>query len=84
MSGSLSGTGASDIYTYTLFTGTHNFILHGPSNADFDLYLYRNNPLKASSTSSTSEEEIHYVGSANKVRVYSYSGSGSYTLCYLL
>jgi vibriolysin len=84
ITGTLSGTGDADTYTYSMFTGTHDFILHGPSNADFDLYVYRNNALKASSTSSSSEEEIHYVGSANKVRVTSYSGSGGYTLCYNL
>ena len=84
VSGTLSGTGDSDTYTYSTFTGVHDFILHGPTSADFDLYLYRGNSLKASSTSPDSEEEIHYSGSANKIVVDSWLGGGDYVLCYEL
>ena len=84
---SVTGTvaaGATNRYNYTRFTGLHQFVLHGPSNADLDLYVYRGNALKASSTSATSEESISYSGSADNVRVKAYSGSGDYLLCYLL
>jgi aqualysin 1 len=90
-SGSLSGTGAyayqpNGNYYYSS-AGTHRGCLSGPSNADFDLYLYRWNSTfgywqrVASSTSVTSEESITYNGSAGYYlwEVYSYSGSGSYS-----
>lgn len=80
--GSLSGTGASQSYTYTQFTGTHRFTLSGPSGTDFDLYLYRNSTLRAASEGATSTESITYSGSANKITVKSYLGGGAYTLCY--
>lgn len=87
--GSLSGTGASQIqpngtYYYSSVSGTHKGCLIGPSNADFDLYLQKWNGLTwanvASSTSSTSYENISYNGTAGyyRWRIYSYSGSGSY------
>lgn len=82
ISGSLSGAGASQSYTYTQFTGTHRFTLAGPTGTNFDLYLYRNATLRASSKGATSTESITYSGSANKVTVTSVSGSGAYTLCY--
>jgi len=59
--------------------------LQGPSNADFDLALYRWNGLwwsrVAVSQGVTSTEHINYNGSAGYYywRIYSYSGSGSYT-----
>lgn len=87
--GTLSGTGASQIqpngtYYYSSVSGTHKGCLIGPSNADFDLYLQKWNGLTwanvASSTSSTSYENITYNGTAGyyRWRIYSYSGSGSY------
>lgn len=86
--GSLSGTGAEQFqpngtYYYSA-SGTHRGWLEGPSNADFDLYLWRwqNNRWRvvASSTGTTSTESIVYNGSAGYYtwRIYSYSGSGSY------
>lgn len=88
--GSLSGTGASQYqpngtYYYTGVSGTHRGWLRGPATADFDLYLQRWNGFwwatVAASESATSEEQIAYTGTAGyyRWRVYSYSGSGSYT-----
>ena len=89
-SGSLSGTGDYDIqpngsYFYWPTSGTHAGCLDGPGSADFDLYLQRWSGgwvTVASSTSADSEEELTYNGGAGYYRyvVYSYSGSGSYTL----
>ncbi|HEX6235389.1 MAG TPA: S1 family peptidase [Jiangellaceae bacterium] len=89
--GSLSGTGSyqyqpNGSYFYSSRSGTHQGCLSGPSSADFDLYLQRWNGSSwatvASSTGSTSSETISYNGSTGYYRyvVYSYSGSGSYTL----
>jgi hypothetical protein len=92
-SGSLSGTGASQIqpngtYYQTTVSGTHTGKLVGPaSGADFDLYLQQWNGSAwvnvASGTSATATENVTYSGVANyyQWKVLSYSGSGSYTLC---
>ena len=91
-SGSLSGTGASAYqpggsYYYSSVSGTHTGALTGPSGADFDLYLQKWNGSSwsnvKSSEGSTSTENISYSGTSGyyRYRVYSYSGSGSYTLC---
>jgi Zn-dependent metalloprotease len=92
-SGSLSGTGASQIqpngtYYYSSVSGTHTAKLTGPaSGADFDLYLYKWNGSAwsqvAASESSTANESTSYSGTSGyyEYKVYSYSGSGSYTLC---
>ncbi|HSL23521.1 MAG TPA: S8 family serine peptidase [Vicinamibacterales bacterium] len=88
--GTLSGTGDSDYhpngsYYYSSLSGTHRGWLRGPSTADFDLYLQKWNGFfwatVARSESVTSEEQIAYSGTAGyyRWRVYSYSGSGSYT-----
>jgi len=89
VSGSLSGTGAN--YYTTSYTssvsGTHTGKLTGPSGADFDLYLQKYNGSSWSSVaageSSTSTENVTYSGTSGtyRWRVYSYSGSGSFTLC---
>jgi aqualysin 1 len=87
--GSLSGTGASQIQPngswYYSGSGTHNGWLEGPSNADFDLYLQKWSSwwgwyTVASATTANSSEHISYNGSSGYYRwvVYSYSGSGSY------
>lgn len=86
--GSLSGTGAYNYHpngTYFYSSaGNHQGWLQGPSNADFDLYLWRWNGFSwvtvAQSISSSSNEYINYNGNAGYYvwRVYSYSGSGSY------
>jgi Zn-dependent metalloprotease len=91
-SGSLSGTGASQIqpngtYYQTTVSGVQSGKLTGPSGVDFDLYLYQWNGSAwvqvASSTGSTATENISYSGAAAyyEYKVLSYSGSGSYTLC---
>lgn len=90
--GSLSGTGSvqyqpNGTYYYTGSSGTHSGTLTGPSGTDFDLYLWKwiNGSWQevAKSTSPSSNETINYNGSAGYYtwRVYSYSGSGSYSLC---
>jgi hypothetical protein len=87
--GSLSGANDSDIQpNATWFQyggGTLKATLSGPSNADFDLKLYRWNGQwdeVAKSESSSSSESITYSASSGyyEYKVYSYSGSGSYTL----
>jgi subtilisin family serine protease len=89
--GSLSRTGSSAYlptssgYTTTV-SGTHLGCLTGPAGADFDLYLYKKSGSRwvivASSTGTTSTESVSYSGTAGtyRWRVYSYAGSGSYTL----
>ena len=72
----------------TTSSGTHQFLLSGPSSADFDLYLYkkrgRNYRTQDSSTNSGSSESISYSGSSGDyiIQVTNYAGSGSYSLCY--
>ena len=73
-------------YYYSAVAGTHRGCLRGPaSGADFDLALYRWNGFSwarvAVSQSTSSSEDITYSGTAGYYywRVYSYSGSGSYT-----
>ena len=87
-SGSLSGTGSSAVQPngsyYYSGSGTHQGWLVGPTNADFDLELYRWSgwgwSKVAQGVSSNSEEYVSYYGSAGYYywRVKSYSGSGSY------
>lgn len=90
--GTLSGTGAAHIqpngtYYQSTVSGVHSGNLTGPSNADFDLALYRWSGFSwvrvAVSQGTTSTENISYNGAAGYYywRVYSYSGSGSYSLC---
>ncbi|WP_394834627.1 M28 family peptidase [Pendulispora rubella] len=90
--GTLSGTGAqarkpSDTGYESTVSGTHGAKLAGPGGADFDLDLEKWNGTAwarvARSESSTSNETISYPGTAGKYRwrVFSYSGSGDYTLC---
>ena len=91
-SGSLSGTGQAAIqpngtYYQSTTSGAHTGTLTGPGGADFDLYLYKWNGstwvVVASSEGATSSESINYSGTAGYYywRIYSYSGSGSYSLC---
>jgi serine protease len=88
--GTLSGTGDSDYHPngswyYSGVSGTHRGWLRGPSSTDFDLYLQKWNGFwwstVARSESVTSEEQIAYTGTSGyyRWRVYSYSGSGTYT-----
>ena len=86
--GTLTGTG-DDAYepdgSYYAGNGSEVGYLQGPSDADFDLYLYRWNGWNwsqvASSTTPDSNEEISYSGSSGYYLwvVESYSGSGDYT-----
>ena len=89
--GNLTGTGDESFepdgtYYYTGSSGTHAGILTG-EGSDFDLYLRKWNGSGwsnvSSSTSSNSEESISYSGTSGYYtwRVYSYSGSGNYSLC---
>jgi len=88
--GTLSGPGDSDYhpngsYYYSSVSGTHRGWLRGPVGTDFDLYLQKWNgfywAIVARAEGVTSEEQIAYSGSAGyyRWRVYSYSGSGTYT-----
>jgi subtilisin family serine protease len=89
-SGSLSGTGANNYQPsssgYTVnCSGAHTATLTG-TGTDFDLYLQKWNGSSwanvASSLGYTSSESINYSGTAGSYRwrVYSYSGSGTFTL----
>ena len=89
VSGSLSGTGANyytTSYSSTV-SGSHTGKLTGPSGTDFDLYLQKWNGSTwasvAAGETSTSTENVSYSGTSGSYRwrVYSYSGSGSFTLC---
>lgn len=91
-SGSLSGAGKSQYqpngsYYYSSKSGSHTAQLAGPASADFDLFLQKWNGSSwatvARSEGATSTESISYSGTSGyyRWRVYSYSGSGSYTLC---
>ena len=90
-SGTLSGTGAGQYqpngrYYQSTTSGTHASCLDGPTGVDFDLYLQRWNGSSwstvARSESPGPDERISYSGTAGYYRylVYSYSGSGSYTM----
>lgn len=88
--GSLSGTGANSYQPSTSgyvssVSGVHSATLSG-TGADFDLYLQKLSGSTwsnvASSLGTTSSESISYSGTAGtyRWRVYSYSGSGTWTL----
>lgn len=89
VSGSLTGSGAQ--YLTTAYTssvsGAHTGKLTGPSGTDFDLYLQKWNgsswAVVARGETSTSAENVSYNGTSGQYRwrVYSYTGSGSFTLC---
>jgi len=90
-SGTLSGTGDLDYqpngtWYFSSGSGVHRGWLQGPSTSDFDLYLLKWNGftwvIVARSESSTSQEQIAYSGTSGYYtwRVYSYRGSGSYSL----
>jgi vibriolysin len=89
VSGSLTGTGAQYLSTqYTSsVSGAHTGKLTGPSGTDFDLYLQKYNGSSwanvAAGETSTSTENVSYNGTSGtyRWRVYSYNGSGSFTLC---
>ncbi len=91
-SGSLTGTGqtgyqpSSTGYVSTA-SGNHTATMTGPAGTDFDLYLQKLSGstwsnVKASE-GSTSTESVTYAGTAGtyRWRIYSYQGSGTYTVC---
>ncbi len=89
--GTIPGTGSnsvSDPFNVTV-SGIHNGHLEGPDSQDFDLYLQSSSSSSgpwtdvASSTHLSSTEEINYSGAPGwyRWRAYSYSGSGSFSLC---
>jgi subtilisin family serine protease len=89
--GTLTGTGDDELepngnYWYEDSTGTHRGCLTGPSGTDFDLYLRKWNGSAwvnvAQGIGSTSTENVTYSGTPGYYvwRVYSYSGSGNFTL----
>jgi hypothetical protein len=85
--GSANAPSASPGYV-SAAAGTITLQLTGPSNADFDLFLYKYSGSAwvkvASSEGPTSTESISYNGTAGYyyAQVKSYSGSGTYTLTY--
>jgi Zn-dependent metalloprotease len=89
VSASLSGTGANYYTTaYTVsVSGAHTGKLNGPTGTDFDLYLQKWNGSSWASVgageTSTSVESVSYSGTSGQYRwrVYSYTGSGAFTLC---
>jgi len=78
-------TGDYDYFRTTLYGGTsYKITITGPYNADFDLKVYDGNwHLVASSTGNGSSETVHitpiWTGTFH-IKVYSYSGSGVYTV----
>lgn len=94
VNGSLSGNGKfadhPSPYAYLANGGTIKASLKGPSNADFELYLYRWNgsswQIVAKSESPSSNESINHTANAGyyTIEVYSYRGSGNYTLTYTM
>jgi subtilisin family serine protease len=89
-SGSLTSVGASSIqpngtYYQSTTSGTHSGWLQGPTGTDFDLYLEKWNGSSwarvGTGETATSTEQINYSGSAGyyRWRIYSYSGTGSYS-----
>lgn len=87
ITGSLSGTGASNWWNFTVTDTTKpigiTFIINNwASNRDFDIYLY--NPagqVVAQSTGTSRQEQILFQPTTTgtyQLRVYSYQGSGSY------
>ncbi len=89
-SGSLTGTGNAQVQPdgtwYQAGAGVHRGWLEGPSNANFDLELYRWNGSRwvrvARANTANSSEFIQYNGSAGFYywRVLSASGAGAYDL----
>ncbi|MFD0725383.1 PKD domain-containing protein [Lysobacter brunescens] len=92
-SGSLASGGSATVPSAQGYkqggNGTYQARLTGPSNADFDLYMYRWNGSAwtqvAKSEGATSTESINYNGTAGYyyLEVRSYSGSGTYNAQYL-
>jgi hypothetical protein len=90
--GALTGTGNSVFLpgagSYSSTTsGAHRVVTAGPSSADYDLELQKQSGTTwsnvATGTGSTSAENVLYNGTAGtyRVRQYSYSGSGGYSMC---
>ena len=78
----------NNTYYHTSVTGVNSGILTGPSNADFDLYLYKWSSyygwqIVASSTGPTADETINYTGTSGYYEwdINAYAGSGSFQFC---
>ncbi len=78
----------NNTYYHTSVTGVNSGILTGPSNADFDLYLYKWSSrsgwqIVASSTGPTANETINYTGSSGYYEwdINAYAGSGAFQFC---
>jgi Astacin (Peptidase family M12A) len=88
--GTLARTAASNYHSsatgFSFAGGTIKGTLTGPNNADFDLFLQQLNAgawtTVADSQSYTSSENISYTAKAGTYRwqVYSYGGTGNYSL----
>lgn len=85
--GYVDGTDTNDYYKFSVTSGqVINLALSPPSGSDFDLYLYNpSGTQKASSTQGGSNPEaITFTADASgewRLRVYRYSGSGTYNFC---
>lgn len=84
-SGYLDPSDKDDYYKLSVTSGSKiDVSLTSPSGTDFDLYLYDpNNNLKASSTSTNPTDSVSFVADSSgdwRVRIYQYSGSGTYSL----
>ncbi len=88
--GSATYPSGSPGYHQSTGGGAFKMSLSGPAGADFDLYLYKWTggrwSIVARSEGSTSTEAINYNGTAGYyyIEVYSYDGSGNFTLTYTL
>ena len=89
--GSVNSSGSYSIEPngnyYFSSAGTHEGTMFGPSNANFDLRLYRWQggrwQVVASSVTGSSDESVTYSGSSGYYlwAVWSASGTGNYTFC---
>ncbi|WP_137936663.1 M64 family metallopeptidase [Chitinivorax sp. B] len=92
LTGTLSHSGGWNNHPQQVYRSANGGVfklgLTGPSNADFELALYKWNgrawAVVANATGPTSTENINYNGTAGDyyIEVKSYSGTGNYTLTY--
>ncbi|MDH5404885.1 MAG: hypothetical protein OEY49_20445, partial [Candidatus Heimdallarchaeota archaeon] len=75
-------TGSESEYFWLATSGEYEFSLTGPSGTDFDMKVYDGNQNQIGSATSTSYPDVVNASSNNGfyVRVYPYSGSGSFAL----
>jgi hypothetical protein len=85
--GLISPSGDVDYYKFVITTGGTITLTLTTLPADYDLRLYRNGTVVASSSNgSTTSETINYTASANTyyARVVGYNGANNATNCYTL